>query len=77
MSADRDTVSTTSTGDFNVYGEISGNVFIGTNVGNQNNEIVGKIEDVYIEGRGAMTWQRAPLCVGTMPAPASGLCQRN
>ena len=54
MSADRDTVSTASTGDFNVYGEISGNAFIGMNVRNQNNEIVGKVEDVYIDDRGAI-----------------------
>ena len=54
MSADRNTVSTTSTVDFNVYGEISGNAFIGTNVRNQSNEIVGKVEDVYIDDRGAI-----------------------
>jgi sporulation protein YlmC with PRC-barrel domain len=54
MSADRNTISTTSTGDFNVYGEISGNAFIGTNVRNQSNEIVGKVEDVYIDDRGAI-----------------------
>jgi sporulation protein YlmC with PRC-barrel domain len=54
MSVDRNTASTTSTGDFNAYGEISGNAFIGTNVRNQNNEIVGKVEDVYIDDRGAI-----------------------
>ena len=54
LSADRNTASTTSTGDFNSYGEISGNAFIGTNVRNQNNEIVGKVEDVYIDDRGAI-----------------------
>lgn len=54
MSADTNTASATSTGDFNVYGEISGNAFIGTNVRNQNNEIVGKVEDVYIDDRGAI-----------------------
>jgi sporulation protein YlmC with PRC-barrel domain len=54
MSADRNTASTTSTGDFNVYGEISGNAFVGTNVRNQSNEIVGKVEDVYIDDRGAI-----------------------
>jgi sporulation protein YlmC with PRC-barrel domain len=46
--------STTSTGDFNSYGEISGNAFIGTNVRNQNNEIVGKVEDVYVDDRGTI-----------------------
>jgi hypothetical protein len=54
MSADRNTVSTTSTGDFNVYGETSGNAFIGTNVRNQSNEIVGKVEDIYLDDRGAI-----------------------
>jgi sporulation protein YlmC with PRC-barrel domain len=54
MSADRNTISATSTGDFNVHGEISGNAFIGTNVRNQSNEIVGKVEDVYIDDRGAI-----------------------
>jgi sporulation protein YlmC with PRC-barrel domain len=54
MSADRNTASTTSSSDFNAYGEISGNAFIGTNVRNQNNEIVGKVEDVYIDDRGAI-----------------------
>ena len=53
-SADRNTASVTSTGDFNAKGEISGNAFIGTNVRNQNNEIVGKVEDVYIDDRGAI-----------------------
>jgi sporulation protein YlmC with PRC-barrel domain len=54
LSADRNTASTTSTGDFNAYGELSGNAFIGTNVRNQNNEIVGKVEDVYIDDRGTI-----------------------
>jgi sporulation protein YlmC with PRC-barrel domain len=54
MSADRNTASTTSAGDFNVYSEISGKSFVGTNVRNQTNEIVGKVEDVYIDDRGAI-----------------------
>jgi sporulation protein YlmC with PRC-barrel domain len=54
LSADRNAVSTTATGDFNVYGELSGNAFVGTNVRNRNNEIVGKVEDVYIDERGAI-----------------------
>ncbi len=54
LSADRNTASTTSTADFNSYGEISGNAFIGTNVRNQNNETVGKVEDVYIDDRGTI-----------------------
>jgi len=54
LSADRTTASTTSTGDFNAKGEISGNAFIGTNVRNQNHETVGKVEDVYIDDRGTI-----------------------
>jgi sporulation protein YlmC with PRC-barrel domain len=54
LSADRNTASTTSTGDFNANGEISGNAFIGKNVRNRNNETVGKVEDVYIDDRGAI-----------------------
>jgi len=54
LSADRNTASTTSTGDFNAKGEISGNAFIGTNVRNQNHETVGKVEDVYIDDRGTI-----------------------
>ena len=54
LSADRNTASTTSTGDFNANGEISGNAFIGTNVRNQNHETVGKVEDVYIDDRGTI-----------------------
>jgi sporulation protein YlmC with PRC-barrel domain len=33
---------------------ISGNAFIGTNVRNQNNQIVGKVEDVYVDDRGTI-----------------------
>ncbi len=54
MSADRNTASTTPTGDFNAKGEISGNAFIGTNVRNQNHETIGKVEDVYIDDRGTI-----------------------
>ncbi len=54
LSADRNMASTTSTGDFNAKGEISGNAFIGTNVRNQNHETVGKVEDVYIDDRGTI-----------------------
>ena len=54
LSADRNTASTTSTGDFNANGEISGNAFIGANVRNRNNETVGKVEDVYIDDGGTI-----------------------
>jgi sporulation protein YlmC with PRC-barrel domain len=54
MSADRNAASTTSTRDFNVKGEISGNAIIGANVRNQNNETIGKVEDVYVDDRGTI-----------------------
>jgi len=54
MSADRNAASTTSTGDFNAKGEISGNAIIGANVRNQTNETVGKVEDVYVDDRGTI-----------------------
>jgi sporulation protein YlmC with PRC-barrel domain len=54
LSADRNAASTTSTRDFNVKGEISGNAIIGANVRNQNNETVGKVEDVYVDDRGTI-----------------------
>jgi sporulation protein YlmC with PRC-barrel domain len=54
MSADRNEASTTSTVDFNAKGEISGNAIIGANVRNQNNETIGKVEDVYVDDRGTI-----------------------
>ena len=54
MSVDRNTASTTSTGDFDVNGDISGNAFIGANVRNRNNETVGKVEDVHIDDGGTI-----------------------
>jgi hypothetical protein len=54
MAANSNTASTTSTGDFNAIGEISGNALIGSTVRNQNNETVGKVEDVYIDDKGAI-----------------------
>ena len=54
MSADRNAASTISTRDFNVKGEISGNAIIGANVRNQNNETIGKVEDVYVDDRGTI-----------------------
>jgi sporulation protein YlmC with PRC-barrel domain len=54
LSADRNEASTTSTIDFNAKGEISGNAIIGANVRNQNNETIGKVEDVYVDDRGTI-----------------------
>jgi sporulation protein YlmC with PRC-barrel domain len=46
--------ATTSTGDFNAAGEMSGNALIGATVRNENREAVGKIEDVYVDSSGAI-----------------------
>jgi sporulation protein YlmC with PRC-barrel domain len=46
--------ATTSTGDFNAAGEMSGNALIGATVRNDNREAVGKIEDVYVDNSGAI-----------------------
>jgi sporulation protein YlmC with PRC-barrel domain len=54
LSANRDEASTTSSIDFNAKGEISGNAIIGANVRNQNNETIGKVEDVYVDDRGTI-----------------------
>ena len=53
--ADRPNVAaTTSTGDFNAAGEMSGNALIGATVRNENREAVGKVEDVYVDNSGAI-----------------------
>jgi sporulation protein YlmC with PRC-barrel domain len=53
--ADRPNIAaTTSTGDFNAAGEMSGNALIGATVRNDNREAVGKIEDVYVDNSGAI-----------------------
>jgi uncharacterized protein YrrD len=46
--------ATTSTGDFNAAGEMSGNALIGATVRNESRESVGKIEDVYVDKNGAI-----------------------
>jgi sporulation protein YlmC with PRC-barrel domain len=46
--------ATTSTGDFNAGGEMSGNALIGTAVRNEKREAVGKVEDVYVDNSGAI-----------------------
>jgi uncharacterized protein YrrD len=46
--------ATTSTGDFNAAGEMSGDALIGATVRNEGREAVGKIEDVYVDNNGAI-----------------------
>lgn len=46
--------ATTSTGDFNAAGEMSGNALIGATVRNDKRESVGKVEDVYVDNNGAV-----------------------
>ena len=46
--------ATTSTGDFNAAGEMSGNALIGATVRNETREAVGKIEDVYVDSSGGI-----------------------
>jgi uncharacterized protein YrrD len=46
--------ATTSTGDFNAAGEMSGHALIGATVRNEQREAVGKIEDVYVDNSGAI-----------------------
>ena len=46
--------ATTSTGDFNAAGEMSGSALIGATVRNENREAVGKIEDVYVDSSGGI-----------------------
>ena len=46
--------ATTSTGDFNATGEMSGNALIGATVRNEAREAVGKIEDVYVDSSGGI-----------------------
>jgi sporulation protein YlmC with PRC-barrel domain len=48
------TAATTSTGDFNAAGEMSGEALIGATVRNENRDSIGKIEDVYVDQNGAI-----------------------
>jgi len=43
---------TTTTGDFNVQGEVSANAVIGTKVKNNNDDTVGSVEDLYVDSSG-------------------------
>jgi sporulation protein YlmC with PRC-barrel domain len=54
--------ATTSTGDFNAAGEMSGNALIGATVRNDKREAVGKIVDVYVDSSGAI--KTAVVAVG-------------
>ncbi|MPZ31761.1 MAG: hypothetical protein GEV13_12325 [Rhodospirillales bacterium] len=49
-----DMAATTSTGDFNATGEMSGNALIGATVRTEKREAVGMIEDVYVDNSGAI-----------------------
>src|SRR6266851_115990 len=51
--ADRNT-ATTSTGDFNAAGDMSGAAIIGATVRNENHEAVGKVQDIYVDSGGAI-----------------------
>jgi sporulation protein YlmC with PRC-barrel domain len=51
--ADRNMV-TTSTGDFNAAGDMSGAAVIGATVRNENHETVGKVQDIYVDSGGAI-----------------------
>jgi len=46
--------ATTSTGEFNAAGEMSGSALIGTAVRNEKREVMGKVEDVYVDNNGAI-----------------------
>ncbi|MDP2332963.1 MAG: PRC-barrel domain-containing protein [Reyranella sp.] len=46
--------ATTSTGDYNADGQLSANALIGANVRNEAREVVGEIEDVYVDNDGAI-----------------------
>ena len=47
-----DNTSSTSTGDFNAQGDVSANAVIGTKVKNANKDMVGSVEDFYVDGSG-------------------------
>jgi sporulation protein YlmC with PRC-barrel domain len=46
--------ATASTGDFNAAGEMSGAALIGATIQNENQETVGKVRDIYVDGDGAI-----------------------
>lgn len=48
------TVTTESTGDFNAAGHVSANVMIGAKIRNEAKDTVGAVEDLYLDGQGAI-----------------------
>lgn len=46
--------ATTSTGDFNTDGQISANALIGAKVRNEARDVVGEIQDIYVDNNGAI-----------------------
>lgn len=48
------TMATESTGDFNAAGDMSANAVIGTKIRNDNKDTVGTVEDLYLDGQGAI-----------------------
>src|SRR5260370_33797705 len=64
--ADRNT-ATTSTGDFNAAGDMSGAAIIGATLRNENHEAVGKVQDIYVPNGGAL--QKGGVAGGGHPWP--------
>ncbi len=54
VAASTPAATTASTGDFNADGQISANALIGANVRNEAREVVGDIQDVYVDNNGAI-----------------------
>jgi sporulation protein YlmC with PRC-barrel domain len=48
------TTTTTSTGDFNANGDVSANAVIGAKIRNDNRDTVGTVQDLYVDGQGAI-----------------------
>jgi len=48
------TVTTESTGDFNVAGDVSANAMIGAKIRNDNKDTVGSVQDLYLDSQGAI-----------------------
>ena len=51
--ADRANDRVVSTGDFNATGDMSANALVGAKVRNANGDVVGKVEDLYLDSNGA------------------------
>lgn len=48
------TMTTESTGDFNAAGDVSANAMIGAKIRNEAKDTVGAVEDLYLDGQGAI-----------------------